>query len=234
MRSLFPQSLQNLFLEMKRTLLVLLIIILLSSCKTSRDDTDQIEEFYADFNQEQKEAFELAVESFERFLELNFQAKKREAENLMIFLAQITDSAAKAEWKLENEKIREVLRQFEDSGLRKEIWLYGFEKESEMNEVIYLFGDKAGLVQSGDSLKSFNAFGAYLQGLLNIRKPSQLVIDYAEAKYVAGTFSTELMAEVLLSFLKEDLNEIEILKRIIIAEFYFGLLQLHVTRNIYI
>lgn len=200
----------------------------------SRNEAEQIEELYTVFNQEQREAFELAVESFDRFLDMNFQDKNRKADILMVFLTQITDSAAKAEWKFEKEKISEVLRQFEASGLRKEIWLYGFEKESEMNEVIDLFGDKAWVMQSNDSLKSFNAFGAYLQGLLNIRKPSQLVIDYAEAKYVAGTFSTELMAEVLLSFLKEDLNEIEILKRIIIAEFYFGLLQLHVTRNIYI
>jgi hypothetical protein len=219
---------------MKRTLLVSLIILLLASCKMSRNEAEQIEEFYTVFNQEQREAFELAVESFDRFLDMNFQDKNRKADILMVFLTQITDSAAKAEWKFEKEKISEVLRQFEASGLRKEIWLYGFEKESEMNEVIDLFGDKAGVVQSIDSLKFFNAFGAYLQGLLNIRKPSELVIDYAEAKYVAGFFSTELMAEALLTGLKENLNETEILKRIIIAEFYFDLLQLHFERNIYI
>jgi hypothetical protein len=230
MRSLFPQSLRNLFDTMKRTLLVSVIILLLASCKTSRNETEQIEEFYTVFGVEQREAFELAVKSFDSFLEINFSEHKTLEEKLQSFLEEIMDSILSSRWQINMDEGREVLLKYEESGLRKEIWIYSFEEEDEEMEIMKLLYPGQAIAQEKDSSKQFIRYGAYLQGLMKIKKPSELVLDYSDARFSEDYFNNDLIINTILDGMKNQKYNPEILKRIIIAEFYFDLLQMRVPR----
>ena len=212
---------------MKRTLLVSIIILLLASCKTSRNETEQIEEFYAVFDPKQREAFELAVKSFDNFLEINFNEHKTLEEKLQTFLEEIMDSTLSSRWQINIDEGREVLLKYEESGLRKEIWIYSFEEESEEREIMKILNPGQVITHNHDSTKQFVKYGAYLQGLMNIKTPSDLVLDYSEAKFATDHFSNALSIKDLVEGMKKQNYNPEILKGIIIAEFYFGLLQNH-------
>lgn len=215
---------------MKKILYLLCIPGCFASCIPNHKEAKQLEEFYSVFNQEQKEAFELAIISFDQFLERNFSEGQTPEKKLLQFLEEVKDPAKYKRWEFGRVEAGEVLLKFEESGLRKEIWLYDFEKDSEIYEVIQLTEKGGVVVNETDSLKFFNIWGNYLQGLLNIRNPSQFVTDYAEAKYIAGFMSTSLMAEGILASLDKTTGNQSILKRILVAEFYFDLLQMHVLK----
>jgi hypothetical protein len=213
---------------MKKTIYLLSILGCLVACKTPNKEAKQLEEFYAVFAPQQKKAFEFAVKSFDSFLEINFSEHRTPEEKLQTFLQEIMDSTLSSRWEINMDEGREVLLKYEESGLRKEIWIYSFEEEDEEMEIMKFLYPGQVITQDKDSSKQFIRYGAYLQGLMKIKKPSELVLDYSEAKFAADHFNNDLIINTILDGMKNQKYNPEILKRIMVAEFYFDLLQMRV------
>ena len=83
---------------------------------------------------EKSKALDKAVESFEDFLKVNFPNQQTYADQAFSFLLEL-DSACNegasfyldSSWTLNSENDKRLVALFENSGLRREIWLFGYE-----------------------------------------------------------------------------------------------------------
>ena len=76
-----------------------------------------------------------AVDSFDRFLIENYPDSENQSERTKAFLEEIVNPDSKTrKWTFDESEILELKEAFETSGLRKEIWVYGYENYESKND----------------------------------------------------------------------------------------------------
>ena len=109
--------------------------------ESSTNKPNTYEPFYNLLGQEKTDALIQAVEVFNDFLDNNFGERLSKQEKVKAFLAYLNKNIEKAnpDWKYDLVKNSEVISKFEESGLRKEIWLYGSEEYEYRSEAYDIF-----------------------------------------------------------------------------------------------
>jgi hypothetical protein len=115
---------------MKISIYIITIVLFFSfSLNAQENNENRIKSFNNFLGKEKSEAMNDAIQSFDRFLELNYKKEKKNSKRIVLFLKELLPQAKFNSTKIfstsENKKI---LQKWEKSGLRKEIWLY-------MNEI---------------------------------------------------------------------------------------------------
>jgi hypothetical protein len=107
---------------------IIAIGLLAISCSTlSQEKNKDLKEFNDFLGQEKANALNSAVESFDQFLMTNFP--DNEAERTEAFLEYVQENfEPKSTWSLPTKRNKKIISEFESSGLRQEIWVYGYEE----------------------------------------------------------------------------------------------------------
>lgn len=221
---------------MKKTLL----IIIAFSLTTHVHSQGRLDAFNKILGTKQSEAFDQAVESYGKFLELNYSVQTSVVEQNLAFLDDFInmDVSNRPNWKFPND-IEAVLEQWEESGLRKEMWLWPNEHyepnylpewdkndstsgewvEDEVIPITPRNGQVVNEPLEQDSSLSFNTWGKYLYALNQCCSSDTLVSRFVEAVQGMGDVSPFLAAKAFSAFGKR-LND-PIVMRMIVAEFYY-------------
>lgn len=195
----------------------------------------QIDTFNKYLGSESVDAFNLAVTSFDAFLTLNY-TEENELDRIQHFLEDVRDSLTekRTSWILP-EGTSAISDAWENSGLRKEIYFWPNETytvhyflrsdsaHTIVSEEIPIFNGNDTSSAPQDSSLSFNSAGNYLFALLESKNSSPLVESYTKAKCSASLINPRLVASGLLQY-KSELST-PIAKRIIIAEFYWWMIE---------
>ena len=222
----------------------ILLIILTFSLTANIYCQEPLQEFNEILGEEQSSAFDQAVASYKKFLELNYSDQESLGDQNSKFLKDFKSiyTSGPPNWKFPDD-IQAVLDEWEKSGLRKEIRLWPNENyhpnhfpdldendspdsekiEVETDDEIIPIRDRDGKIISEpartDSFLVSNTFGKFLYALDQCCSTDTLVNDYVEVKRIAGDISPSLMAGAYSDF-EESLND-PILTRMIIAELYY-------------
>jgi hypothetical protein len=206
-----------------------------------------LQEFNEILGKQQSSAFDLAVESYKKFLELNYSNEEFLTDRNSQFLKDFQSiyTSGPPNWKFPGD-IQAVLNEWENSGLRKEIRLWPNENyqpahfpdldendstdsekmEVEIDDEIIPIKMRDGQTITEpariDSFQVSNTFGKFLHALDKCCSTDTLVSDYVEVKRIAGDISPSLMAGAYAGF-GERLSD-PILIRMIVAELYYFLM----------
>lgn len=208
---------------MKHFSFILYFIIFSFSCTHFNQEQRQLREFNEPLDPQKIAALDLAIESFDKFLNLNFDSNKTEKEKIIDFLSHYSDTNVAKTWHLPDNLNQEILIAFENSGLRKEVWLYNCENGDSQEEIIEPVEYKSTI--NLDSILDFNYDGIYLKSLKNIQNPDSSIINYIQAKEIAGNLSVYISTKGFKYGLENYETNLEIWKRIIIIELYYDLIK---------
>jgi len=120
---------------MRRLLFILSILQFLSHPLFAQSDEKQLDKFNRLIGDKRAIVLQAAVDSFDQFLMSNYPESTNQAERVTSFLEQIAkhNSSAKT-WVFDREMNAEIIESFESTGLRREIWLYGYETYKPKND----------------------------------------------------------------------------------------------------
>jgi len=100
----------------------------------SQEPNNRLEEFNAFLGMERAEVLDATVASFQDFLVANYPDYYDEGERTLDFLKELNkilnDSSRLSlnpKWKFDTERNKILIGEWESTGLRKEVWLYGYE-----------------------------------------------------------------------------------------------------------
>jgi hypothetical protein len=114
---------------MKLTCIVTLGLLMISFSTYSQDKNSDLKDFNNFLGQKKAIALNTAVESFDQFLKANFSTFENQSERTKAFLEYLQENfELNPTWKLSTHRNKKIISNFEASGLRKEIWLYGYEE----------------------------------------------------------------------------------------------------------
>ena len=176
-----------------------------------------------------------AIESFDNFLNVNFSDSMTTNNKIIQFLEHELRNinSNNDNWILDIKKNQELIDQFEKSGLRKDFWLYGYEK-AELNknddEIIPIICDSASIVeQREDSVKFLNmrwqsAESQIVYALQEMNTKDTVILSYIDARRIAGNISYGLLLNGLLT-VSDTYNYNNILMKIVLVnEIYSGMI----------
>lgn len=220
----------------------ILLVILTLSFTAKIYSQEPLQKFNEILGEEKAVAFDQAVESYLKFLELNYSGQKSRIDQNSQFLKDIQGAykSGPPDWKFPDDN-NSVLALWEESGLRKEIRLWPNEYyvpshlpewgensfadslPIELEEEIIPITPRDGQFEiepmERDSFLMSNTFGKYLYALEQCCASDPLVYDYVEVKHSVGDISPSLMAGAFSTF-GEKLND-HIVLRMIVAELYY-------------
>jgi hypothetical protein len=109
---------------------ILLLTILLFGY--SLNGQDEIENDIKGFNKflggDKAKAFNEATKSFNLFIKANFKEQNNQSDRTKAFIEQLLNTLSPDTlWILKTDKNKKIIGLFESSGLRNEIWVYGYE-----------------------------------------------------------------------------------------------------------
>jgi hypothetical protein len=109
---------------------IIAIGLLAISCSTVSDEKDSnLNEFNDFLGKDRANALNSAVESLDQFLETNYSDFDNQTNRTKAFLEYFQEnSKPDSSWYLPTKQIQKIISDFETSGLRKEIWVYGYEE----------------------------------------------------------------------------------------------------------
>ena len=113
-----------------RILIVLAITLLFFGCKSPKESSDSVDDFNTFLGASQSKVLDKTIISFERFLEVNYGSEKSSELRLKAFLESIIFMNQQSSWTFDLENNKILLSEWESSGLRREIELYGYEDYS--------------------------------------------------------------------------------------------------------
>ncbi|MBS2213935.1 hypothetical protein KEM09_21180 [Carboxylicivirga mesophila] len=216
-----------------RKLIALVSILLVISCQNQAQN--DIEGFNKLLGNEKAKVFNNTVESFRDFLVLNYPDYEDENQRIYQFLKTLTDTKDyNYNFIIDKEKSTKIVAEWEKSGLRKEVWLFGNEEytsslwdptEEQAEEEIMPITRNKGIEVDVDLSKYFdsNTGGLYLYGLDNYAPNDTIIQSYVEGKSALGNISYLRVAE---GFKKLKINYHEpFFIRILVVEFYYNLIK---------
>lgn len=100
------------------------------SCSTwSQEKNSNLKDFNDFLGRDKMIALNSAVESFDLFLKTNYPDSDNQSKRTRAFLEFLHEnSEPDSTWNLPTKTNQKIVSDFETSGLRKEIWLYGYEE----------------------------------------------------------------------------------------------------------
>ena len=217
-----------------RHLIYIFLLTIFSSCQESDHQIiePELKEFNNHLGHDKAAVLNKAVNSFENFLKNNFPDQDEQQERLLRFLQLISnDEWPNPNWKLQTEANKEILEEFETSGLRKEFRLYGYEEDPNRieEEIIPItHSGKPNNEPSIDSVGYFRALGLFRISLAESSTKDSLIMKYVGARRI-GNLPYENLAEGLLANNISYSNPIH--KRIMIIDFYYDLMKWDVERK---
>ncbi len=104
-------------------------------CNNSNKSHQEVQSFYEFLGDNKATALELAMSSFHIFLEMNYPNQPTSSEKIKAFLMdlQSQDYTYILNLKYDIENIKNVVQEFEKTGLRKDIYLYPYEDYQTFN-----------------------------------------------------------------------------------------------------
>ncbi len=207
-------------------------MLLLINCQTQTQN--DIEEFNKFLGQEKAEVLNYTVNSFREFLDLNYPDISDENERVSEFLKTLTDTKDyNYNFIIDKEQCNTIINRWEESGLRKEVWLYWNEEYTsplrdsteEIEEEIMPITRDEGIIDTLDYSKFLdsNAGGLYLYGLAKYAPNDTIIQGYVDGKTALGNISYLSVAEGFKK-LKIQYNE-PFFMRILVVEFYYDLIK---------
>lgn len=123
------------FKETMKLNYIIAIGLLAISCSTlSQEKNNNLKGFNDFLGQDKANVLNSAVESFDQFLKTNFpdnESKRTEA-----FLEYLQENfEPDSTWNLPTERNKKIISEFESSGLRKEVWIYGYEEYESLYDI---------------------------------------------------------------------------------------------------
>jgi major membrane immunogen (membrane-anchored lipoprotein) len=224
---------------MRKTIIILSLIVM-TACQNQKRDSriEKFENFLGKYN---SELLSTKVDSFEKFLKINF--KDLNLEEAYFEYLNIIESGEfeKTDWKYEGTGYAEINELIERSGFRKEVWLrpdtVWIENGDLHFEYVYIdkkdtsiikgnsLSPKYDLIENQDSiiniekqLTTFNINGRFMRGLEMIKDSDSTLISYIEDKQIMRDIAPSIIAGRLI-FYKADFSDYFI-KRIIAIELY--------------
>lgn len=212
----------------------------MTACQNQKRDSriEKFENFLGKYN---SELLSTKVDSFEKFLKINF--KDLNLEEAYFEYLNIIESGEfeKTDWKYEGTGYAEINELIERSGFRKEVWLrpdtVWIENGDLHFEYVYIdkkdtsiikgnsLSPKYDLIENQDSiiniekqLTTFNINGRFMRGLEMIKDSDSTLISYIEDKQIMRDIAPSIIAGRLI-FYKADFSDYFI-KRIIAIELY--------------
>ena len=111
--------------NLKPLILILTLLVQIGFTQTRQDRvTNDLQGFNDFLGKEKATALDAAVKSFDSFLSLNYSGQEKTRKFLEDLNHQL-DSLPN--WKFDSKENSKVLKLLETSGMRKEIWIYGYE-----------------------------------------------------------------------------------------------------------
>lgn len=127
---------------MTRGCLILSFVLCFSgSLSESKSLADDLEKFNQFLGLQKAEALDLAVDSFDKFLKKNYKTVHDYNDRVVSFIQDLyaNDFKPLNHWQLDADTGREIVKKFEDSELRKDIWRYGYESYEIDSSVIEVY-----------------------------------------------------------------------------------------------
>jgi len=167
------------------------------------------------FSKEAAKSLSSGIEHFEEFLDANY-SDSSEIAKVNHFVSDLYDhiyfSKVLPDWTIDLVQTHTIDTIIENSGLRKEIRVYGFEKENG---------------KAHDSLLYFNWIGDYYNALRAVSLNNDPIIKYTKDLENSGGFSFIMAARILKESNCYNLQDAHLLKRIVFAELYIDLIKWH-------
>ena len=223
--------------------MVLVICILSLKLTSGQADVNDLERFNNVLGPQKSAALDSAVASFQTFLELNYEG----GEGIRDFLVHIRDSMSfDKTWVLPTKRNQKILADWEETGLRKDIWLYDDEPyevwqvdSTSSDTLVLIFEDEIIPIanrqgeeqQQGERSQSLyrNNLGLFMTALAKSESKSQYVTSYIDAIEVAGDINPGLSANAFLQEITNFNNPLAL--RIFVVEFYYGMMVRDVERE---
>ena len=109
----------------------IIFVLVCSTTFAQTNSQNDIQGFNDFLGPEKANAFNEAVNSFDNFLVINFKNDTTTAGRTNSFLTQLDlKYGADSTWKFETDQNIQILKDWENSGLRKELWIYGYEQSN--------------------------------------------------------------------------------------------------------
>ena len=212
----------------------------MTACQNQKRDSriEKFENFLGKYN---SELLSTKVDSFEKFLKINFKDLNLEEAYLEYLNIIESGEFEKTDWKYEGTGYAEINELIERSGFRKEVWLrpdtVWIENGDLHFEYVYIdkkdtsiikgnsLSPKYDLIENQDSiinieeqLTTFNINGRFMRGLELIKDSDSTLISYIEDKQTMRDIAPSIIAGRLIYY-KADFSDYFI-KRIIAIELY--------------
>jgi len=114
---------------MIKTIGISLVLLITTNFTFSQEDSIRIRSFYEFMGEEKESIIKETLICFNEFLETNFDTVISRKDRIDVLLNAIIKDGFSSEikWQYDIEKIKALIDNFEKSGLRKDIWVYGKE-----------------------------------------------------------------------------------------------------------
>lgn len=230
--------------------------------------------YYPEFNKiignDKAEILNKSIESFDEFLRINYNNQTNQNHRIIEFLKTIqkNEYCPDENWIFSTESNKQIIEQFEKSGLRKEIWMYGFERRERKKEYQEYYDNYRDIAFSTtkslgslkdlniedeifpltndslfmeslkqddirfDSTKIATEISNIIIALDKIKPTDSLLINYIETKLIAGSISPSLLINILLYNYERHNFDNPLIKVILVTEFYYGIMNWDLERNI--
>jgi hypothetical protein len=143
--------------NMKISINIITIILFFSfSLNAQENNKNRIKSFNNFLGKEKSEAMNDAIQSFDKFLEINYKNEKKNSKKIVLFLKELFPRAKFNSTKVfSTSENKAILQRWEKSGLRREIWIYMDEIEkyipNKNNNILELYPN-----QKPDSIYPLN------------------------------------------------------------------------------
>jgi hypothetical protein len=157
---------------MRLTYVIAIGLLVISSSTWGQEQNNNLKDFNDFLGQEKATALNSAVESFDQFLMANYPDLDNQSNRTREFLEYIQKNFdPDSTWNLLNNRNQKIISDFESSGLRKEIWLYGYEEyepQYDIYEILPPEEEDTSNIQVIDARDLENIFGDETISISNI------------------------------------------------------------------
>ena len=152
---------------------VIIIGLLSISCSTwSQEKNNYLKDFDDFLGQDKATALNSAVESFEQFLKTNYPDLDNQSKRTRAFLEYHQNNfEPDATWNLPTKRNQKIISDFEESGLRKEIWIYGYEEyepKYDIYEILHPEEQDTSIIQDPGDFDLYDPYDEEILPLSNI------------------------------------------------------------------
>lgn len=229
---------------MKAFLIITSLILTFNHRTFSQHQCDSLNPFYENLDSEYAKNIKSLIKSYDNFLELNYNYCNIEGIRTTLFLIdyyRLLGENRNLEWKIPDDS--NIIRDFENSGLRKQIWIYeseciarGLISNADSSdyvrnlnyeeEIFPLEYEIDSVIHEGDyDYLDFNLQGDYLETLNKVFSNCDIIKEYIETRRLIGYTAPSLLIQGLLYNSSAIDYEKPLYKLIISIDLYYDILK---------